>query len=92
MGFFSRAPSLRQIDQYSIEMIESFLGGNLNTGSIDEEQMHKLLDQFADYCQKNRLGILGKSKIIGNIELFLSQTVPTIERQNVMAIVRVRLS
>jgi hypothetical protein len=92
MSFFSSGPSLTEVNQYSIRTIDQAIGSALHTRCVDREAFDQLLTEFEAYWKTNRLGMVKKAKMMGNIELFLSQAVSSPERHEFMKAVKARFT
>ena len=92
MGFFSSGPSLKEVDRYSIETIDRFIGSGLQVRHVDRKQFDRLLDELAKYSEHHNLGMMKKAAIMGKLELFLSQAVSAPERHEFMKAVRSRFA
>lgn len=91
MGFFSSGPTLRQVDDYSIMRIDEELGQSIHLRRVDRGVLESLLDEFHAYSTQHNLGMIKKSKIVGNLEFFLSQAVSSPERHEFMKLIHARL-
>lgn len=80
MGIFSRGPSLREIDDSSIHYIEERMSEALQTGRFERWQFDALLQDMRSYIKRHNLGMWKRSRLVGNLEVFLEKVATKEER------------
>ena len=82
---FGGGPSLKDVDDFSLALIDECIGQALHSGSVSREGFHTILREMEAYSDQQNLGTWKKSRMLGNLEMFLSQTVPKDERLALLA-------
>lgn len=89
---FGGGPSLRDIDDFSIALIDDRIGGALEAGVVDMDRFYDMLDDMASYASEHGLGTWKTSRMLGNLEMFLSQAVGSNERTRLLSAAREHLN
>ena len=88
---FGGGPSLKEVDDFSLALIDECIGSALYDGSVNGAGFDTVLREMAAYSDKHNLGTWKKSRMLGNLDMFLSQAVDADKRAELITEAREEL-